>query len=123
MVKSSPSPEGGGGLISSTGQRIGGVLLLAMSAGFIYWTWHTLLTEGYYYRAAAALFPAFAVMSLGMIFFPIDREKLFAEYGVTKPQSFSQYPPVWKVLTVVGIAVGIGHWVLVANPHLILPGR
>ncbi len=49
---------------SKIGQRLLGVLLLVLGGGFTVWSWYTVLTEGYYYRNAVALFPAFAVLGV-----------------------------------------------------------
>jgi hypothetical protein len=100
---------------SKIGQRLVGVFMLALGAGFTAWSWHTALTEGYYYEAAVALFPAFAVIGVGMILFPIDVARLRAEHGVDKPQSLAHYPPVWKVLMVVALAVALGNWYAIAR--------
>src|SRR5260370_42329202 len=80
---------------SKLAQRIGGALIFLPGAGVTGWIWHRALTEGYYYRKSAMLFPAFLVIGLGMVLFPIDAEKLKAEYGVEKIQSYRHVPPAW----------------------------
>jgi hypothetical protein len=102
-------------LQSKIGQRLLGLLLLVLGGGFTVWSWYTALTEGYYYRKAVALFPAFAVLGLGMILFPIDIERLRAEHGVDKPEKFAHYPPAWKVTVFVAVLAGLGNWLAISQ--------
>jgi hypothetical protein len=96
-------------------QRAGGLFLFLLGSGITVWAWHIALTEGYYYRKVMALPPAFAVLGLGMLFFPIDAEQLRAEHGVDRPQKFAHYPPEWKVLFFVAVAAGLGNWYAIAH--------
>jgi hypothetical protein len=57
----------------------------------------------------------FFVLGLGMILFPIDVDKLRAEHGVEKVQSFGQLPPAWKVVLVAALAAGFGIWYAIAH--------
>lgn len=100
---------------SKVGQRLVGVLLLAVAAGFTAWVWYTALTEGSYYRKAAAIFPAFVVIGLGMALFPIDVDKLRAKHSVEHIQSFRQLPLAWKVLLFVALVAGFGNWYALAQ--------
>jgi hypothetical protein len=108
---------------SKLGQRLVGLLILLVAGGFTAWIWHTALTEGTYYRKAAALFPAFAVIGLGMLLFPTDVDRLReviglglwlsrlrAERGVEKVMSLNQIPPVWWGVLVAAVAAGLGNW-------------
>jgi hypothetical protein len=95
---------------SKVGKRLVGVLVLAVGAGFTAWGWYTALTEGYYYRMAAVIFPGFTVIGLGMALFPIDEDKLRAELGVEQIRSFRQLPLAWKVLLFVALVAGFGNW-------------
>jgi hypothetical protein len=96
-------------------QRIAGLFLLLLGAGFVAWQWHTALTEGGFSPKAAAFFPMFAVLGLGMMLFPIDRAELMAKHGVEKPQSFKHLPPAWKFFLVLAIAAGAGNWIAMIN--------
>jgi hypothetical protein len=100
---------------SKAGQRRFGVVMVLVAGGFTAWIWHTALTEGYYYRKAAAIFPAFAVIGLGMLLFPIDMDRLKAEHGVDKVESMSQLPPVWWGVLVAAVAAGLGNWYALAQ--------
>jgi hypothetical protein len=54
---------------SKLGQRLGVLIILALGAVATAWVWYTALTEGYYYRKAAFLFPCLAVFGLAEILF------------------------------------------------------
>jgi hypothetical protein len=94
---------------SKIGQRLVGLGVLAICAGFMAWSWHTAMNEGNFNRKAAIMFPAFAVIGLGMILFPIDVDRFRAERGVEKPESFAHLPRLWKLITVLAIATGFGN--------------
>lgn len=100
---------------SKIGQRLVGLLSLALGGGFTAWSWYTALHEGYYYRKAVVFFPFFAVLGLGMLLFPIDMDRLRAEHGVDKPQKLAHYPLAWKVLFVVGLAASLGNWLAISQ--------
>jgi hypothetical protein len=100
---------------SKWGQRVAGLLLFLVGAGFTAWCWYTALTEGYYYRKAVAIFPAFAVIGLGLLVFPIDVEQIRAEHGVDKPSKFAHYPLEWKLLFFVALAAALVNWIAIAN--------
>ncbi|HLN26564.1 MAG TPA: hypothetical protein VK395_02400 [Gemmataceae bacterium] len=100
---------------SNLGQRLIGLLAFAGGLGLTGWVWHTALTEGEYYRKAAALPPLLAVFGLGLLLFPIDVEKLKAEHGVEKFESWHQMPLEWKVLLFVALAAALGNWYAIAQ--------
>lgn len=93
-------------------QRVFGLFMLLVGVGMTARSWYTALTEGYFVRGAAALGPAFAILGLAMVAFPIDKQKLLEKYGVEKPQNLSQFPLVHKVMLVLAIILGIGHFFL-----------
>jgi hypothetical protein len=97
---------------SKLGQRLFGLLLLALGGALTVWNWYTVLTLGYYYMYAAAIGPVFAVLGLGMALFPIDVEQQLATYGSEKPRGWNEYPASWKVALVVAVAAGLGNWLL-----------
>ena len=100
---------------SKIGQRLVGLLLLAVGGGFTVWSWYTALTAGYYYRNAVAFFPAFAVIGLGLLLFPLDVERLRAEHGVERPKKLAHYPPAWKVLFFAAVLAGLGNWLAISQ--------
>jgi hypothetical protein len=100
---------------SKVGQRIGGTILFILGAGATAWTWHSALTEGEYYPKVAMLGPAFAVVAIGMIVFPMDMEQLRLEHGVPKPDKlrFAHFPLIWKAITVVAVIAGVVDWIAI----------
>jgi hypothetical protein len=97
-------------------QRLGGLLFLAIGGAGMAWVWHDALTEGQYYLKMALLFPALAVLGLGMILFPVDMDRLKAEHGVERIEHFGQYPMVWKVLFVLALAASAANWYALSHP-------
>ena len=77
--------------------------------------WYTAINEGYYYVKAAAIFPAFALLGLGMILFPMDMDRLKAEHGVDKPTSLAHYPLSAKLIIVLALVAGLGNWWAIAH--------
>jgi hypothetical protein len=100
---------------SKIGQRIIGLFVLSFGSGFTIWSWYTAMNEGYYYPKAAVIFPAFGVLGLSLLLFPLDPDHLMAVHGVEKPTRLSHYPFIWKVMLVVALAAGFGNWWLIAN--------
>jgi hypothetical protein len=100
---------------SKIGQRLVGLFLAVLGGGATAWSWYTALTWGYYYRKAVVFFPLFAVVGLGILLFPIDRERLRAEYGTAKPQGLAHLPLVWKVLLVLAVLAALGNWYAIAH--------
>lgn len=100
---------------SKTGQRVVGLLFLLVSGGFTVYSWYTVIHEGYYHRAAAVLFPTMAVAGLGLLFFPIDYDRLRREHGVEELKKFAHYPPEWKILFFVALAAGLGNWMAISQ--------
>ncbi|HEX5271683.1 MAG TPA: hypothetical protein VFW33_14395 [Gemmataceae bacterium] len=109
-----PAPPRGW-LQTKGGQRVVGLLLFALGGGATAWSWYTALTAGYYYRKAVVAFPAFAVAGLGLLLFPIDADKLWAEHGVDRPQKFAHYPLSWKVLFVLALLAAVGNWLAISQ--------
>ena len=56
-------------------QQLGGLLIALLGAGLTTWTWCTPPNEGYFYRKASMLFPAFFVLGLALVLFPGYKEE------------------------------------------------
>lgn len=97
-------------------QRIAGVGMAVLSAGFIVWTWHTALHEGYYYRNAALIFPAFFALGAGMVLFPDYRTERLARGEEISHLSGSQLlTPRWWGIVAVGLLAGVANWFLLSR--------
>ncbi len=100
---------------SKTGQRLGGLVMAAAAGGFTAYTWYLALTEGYYYRRAVAFFPAFLVIGIGLMAFPLDVDRFREQHGVDRPQSFAQLPTSWKILVFAAIGAGLVNWYAISQ--------
>lgn len=76
---------------SKIGRRLLGLVLLSLGSGVTVWSWYTALNEGYYYTKAVTVFPAFAVLGIGMLLFPIYVEKPGAEHGLEEPAELEHF--------------------------------
>lgn len=93
-------------------QRVFGVLLVAVSVYFTWQQWHTALTAGYFYDKAAAVFPAFCFLGIGLVLFPIDKSRLLEKYGTQKITGWQQFPLAWKVIVIMGVLAGFANYLL-----------
>lgn len=96
-------------------QRIGGVLIALLSAGWVAWTWHTAVARGYYYRNAALVFPAFLVIGLALVAIPGYREERVARgEDVSRLEGMRLITPRWWGVLVLALAAALGNWILLA---------
>ncbi|HET7233017.1 MAG TPA: hypothetical protein VFJ16_23610 [Longimicrobium sp.] len=94
-------------------QRLGGVFIALLSAGFVAWTWYTALTRGYYYRKAAWIFPAFLVIGLALVAIPGYREERIARgEDVSRLEGAQVITPRWWAVLAIAIAASIANAVL-----------
>lgn len=100
---------------SKLGQRLIGLLLVAIAVPATVYLWHLAVTTGYYHPKGAALFPAIAMGALGVVLFPIDHPRLEREHGVARVSKFAHLPPVWKVWFFVALGAGLGNWYAIAH--------
>ena len=100
---------------SAIGQRAMGLALAVVGGWFTVSEWQTAIDEGFYHPKAAALFPCFTLLGLGMILFPIDCDRLMAVHGMDRPRYFRHYPMVWKVWIWMTIAASLGNWYAMAH--------
>lgn len=94
-------------------ERMGGVVIMLLGGGFTAWTWHTALTEGYYYQKASMIFPTFCFLGLGMILFPGYRtERLARGEDISTLSGTQLITPRWWVILVLALIAGFGNYVL-----------
>jgi hypothetical protein len=60
---------------SRNAQRVGGLLIAAVGAGFTAWVWRESVTTGYFSVRAALTFPAFFVVGFALMLFPGYKEE------------------------------------------------
>ena len=95
-------------LTSKMNQRLLGLVFLIVFGGATAYCWYTALTESWY-SAYVVVLPFFAVLGLGVLVFPLDKDQLRAEHGVDKPEKWAHYPRTWKLMVVVAIMVCVGN--------------
>jgi hypothetical protein len=59
--------------------------------------------------------PAFAVIGLGIVLFPMDVQKLEREHGVDRVRRWDHLPTVWRVLVVVMFCAALANVYLVTG--------
>ncbi len=77
-------------------QQLGGVLIALLGGGFTAWSWYTALNEGYFYRKASMLFPAFFILGVGSIIFPGYKEERIARgEDISEMKGWELITPRW----------------------------
>lgn len=90
-----------------TKERLGGAFIAILGAGGTFWNWQRALTEGAYYSKAAMLFPAFAVVGLGLLIVPGYRtERLARGEDISSLSGLALLTPRWRLILVLAIAAG-----------------
>ena len=65
-------------MITRRKQQLGGFFIALMGAAFTVWTWYTALSQGYFYRRASLIFPAFLIIGLALAIVPGYKEERIA---------------------------------------------
>lgn len=76
------------------------------------WMHHTNLDKGYIYILGSMLFPALAIVGIGLLFFPFDAEKLKDKWGVENIENIFHIPGEWWIITVIAIFSGVANYIL-----------
>jgi hypothetical protein len=95
-------------------QQLGGLLIALLGAGFTGWTWYTALYQGYFYRKASMVFPAFFVLGLGMILFPGYKEERIGRGEDISHMKGRELitPRWWAILIIAFVAAGMNYLLL-----------
>lgn len=105
-------------MIARRKQRIGGLLIALLGAGFVAWSWYTALHGGYFYRQASIIFPAFFVIGMGLIIFPGYREERLARgedaFGL---EGWRLITPRWWAILVAALVAGVVNYLLLSSSH------
>ena len=97
-------------------QQAGGLLIALLGAGFTGWNWYTALYEGYFYRKASMLFPAFLILGLGLVTFPGYKEERIARgEDISRLQGWKLITPRWWVIIVIALAAGAANYILLSS--------
>jgi hypothetical protein len=100
---------------SRSDQRALGVLMLLASLAIMVYAWSYAQERGHVFVLWLIALPAFAVLSLGLVFFPMDVERLQREHGVDRVQSWEQLPTAWRVLLVFAAVAALTNHFLVTG--------
>jgi len=96
-------------------QRVAGLVMTLIGMGFTYWEWLQAIDTGTYHPKAAMLFPAFTVLGLGILIFPISKQELMAQFGIERPQRLRHYPLGLRVFLVLALIAGALDWALISG--------
>jgi hypothetical protein len=100
---------------SILGQRIVGLLLLALGAGGTAWSWYDVLHGGLYVPKQVACFPLFGVLGLALLLYPVDMQKFRDQHGVDRPTRLEHYPPSWRIMIALALTAGVCNYLAVVN--------
>ncbi len=100
---------------SLTMQRILGLMLFVLGLSLTLWFWERGVSQGYIYINASMLFPAFMIMGIGFLVFPIDPKVMKEKWGVEKIESIGQIPGVWWIIIILSILIGIGNYFVLSS--------
>jgi ABC-type Fe3+-siderophore transport system permease subunit len=88
-------------------QKLAGLLIALAGTLYTAWMWHTALNDGYYYRKASMIFPAFFIIGLGMIIFPGYKEERVARgQDISGLQGMKLITPRWWAVLIIAMAAG-----------------
>lgn len=95
-------------------QQLAGFFIALLGAGFTGWTWYTAFCEGYFYRKASMIFPAFFVLGLGMILFPGYKEERIARgEDLSSMKGWKLITPRWWAILIIAlVAAGLNYLLL-----------
>ena len=101
---------------SQSGQRAMGIVMLLASLALMAYGWSYALDHGRVFILWLMAPPAFAVLGLGLVLFPMDVERLQREHGVDRVQSWAHLPTAWRVLLVFAAVAALAN-------HFLITGR
>lgn len=99
---------------SSRAQRLFGVFVVALGLFITRMTWQQATTTGRFTNLGV-VGPAFAMIGVASLLFPLDVEEFRARYGVDRIQRWSQLPTPWKVLVALGLVLSVGFFLLLSG--------
>jgi len=97
-------------------QRLAGLCITLLGAGFTAWGWYTALHRGYFYRKASMIFPAFFILGLGIIMFPGYREERIARgEDISRLQGWKLITPRWWVIVIIALVAAGANYILLSS--------
>jgi hypothetical protein len=103
-------------MVSRRRRQLGGFLFAVLGAGFTAWTLCTAPNEGYFYRKASMLFPAFFVVGVALVLFPgYKEERITRGEDISGMRGYQLITPRWWVILVVAFGAGFGNYILLSS--------
>ena len=97
-------------------QQLGGLLIALLGAVLTAWTWYTGPDEGYFYRKASMLFPAFFVLGVALVLLPgYKKERITRGEDISGMRGCQLITPRWWVILAVAFGAGIGNYILLSS--------
>ncbi len=97
-------------------QRLAGMLMALLGAAGTWWVWRTAFSEGYYSEKAAMIFPAIAVVGLGLILLPGYREERLARgEDISRIQGRRLITARWWAILVMAVCAGVANYLLLLS--------
>lgn len=100
-------------MTSDSKQKLIGVALILVGAGFTFGTWYEAITLSHYSKLSAAGFPLLFFIGLLVVFAPVDKVMLQEKFGVDAPKSMEHYTTAQKVLVYSAAAAAVLNYIAV----------
>jgi len=99
--------------ISRRTQQVGGLFIFFVSLAGVIGIWYMAYSKEYFYPYAAMIFPAFAIVGLGLIVFPdYKAERIARGENISELQGTQLITARWWAIVVVGLVAGFGNFLL-----------
>jgi hypothetical protein len=97
-------------------QQLGGFVIALLGAALTCWIWYTALNEGYFYRKASMLFPAFFVLGMALVVFPGYKEERIARgEDISGLQAWRLITLRWWVVLLVALVAAVANCLLLSS--------
>jgi len=97
-------------------QQLGGLFIALAGAGFTGWMWYIALNNGYFYRKASFIFPAFLIIGLALIIVPGYKEERIARgEDISRLQGARLITPRWWAILFASLAAGGLNYLLLST--------
>lgn len=94
------------------GQQIGGLVMFGVCLAATIWVWWTAFFQGYFYVYASLIFPAFAVVVLGLILFPdYKTERIARGEDVSEVEGIKLLTARWWAILVIALVCSFANFV------------
>jgi ABC-type Fe3+-siderophore transport system permease subunit len=93
------------------GQQIFGLIMFAISLAATIWIWYMAFVQGYIYVYASLIFPAFAVIGLGLVLFPdYKTERIARGEDISGMEGIQLFTTRWWAILVIALVSSLGNF-------------